>query len=314
MPKISIVVPFNNGKKYLERCLNNLSKIEYDDYEIILIDDFSNDDYKKIARKYKKVKYFYTDERTTGVGNARNLGLEKATGKYIMIVDLDDTIENDLFRILEKYMNQNIDMIKYKMKIIKDKEFYVDGPTFEVTNGEDAFNKLCFEDKYLDSPCIYLIKKELFERTNLCFEKNVYHEDFGLIPLLLANAKTAISTDIYGYNYFQSENSIMRNNDYSKQLKKVKDKLFLYDELEEKIKRMKLDQSTISNIFEYYTNSIISAVINLEKKDRKVFEKIIKEKHLLKNLKTRRLKQIVKKIILNINMEIYFILLGIKNL
>lgn len=314
MPKVSIIIPFNNGKRYLERCLNNLSKIEYDDYEIILIDDFSNDVSKKIARKYKKVKYFYTDVRTIGVGNARNLGIEKATGKYIMFVDVDDTIDINLFENLEEYINKDIEMIKYKMKIIEKKEKYEIGPTFDVTNGEDAFNKLCFEDKYLDSPCIYLIKKELFERTNLCFEKNVYHEDFGLIPLLLANAKTAVSTDVYGYNYFQSENSIMRNNNNSKQLKKIKDKLFLYDELEEKIKGLNLEEKTISNIFEYYTNSIISALNDLEKNDRIVFEKIIKEKHLLENLQARGLKQFIKKIILNINMEIYFILLGIKNI
>ena len=154
MPKISIIVPFNNGKQYLERCLNNLNKIEYDDYEIILVDDFSKDKSEQIAKKYNNTKYFYTSEETTGVGNARNLGIEKASGKYIMFVDVDDTIEKDLFRNLQKYVNQDIDMIKYKMKIIKDKEFYVDGPTFEVTNGEEAFNKLCFEDKYLDSPCL----------------------------------------------------------------------------------------------------------------------------------------------------------------
>ena len=305
MPKISIIVPFNNGKNYLERCLKNLSKIEYD-YEIILVDDFSKDNSEQIAKKYNNIKYFYTNEETTGVGNARNLGIEKASGKYIMFVDVDDTIEKDLFRNLQKYVNQDIDMIKYKMKIIKDKEFYVDGPIFEVTNGKEAFNKLCFKDKYLDSPCLYLIKKELFERTNLCFEKNVYHEDFGLIPLLLVNAKTVVSTVIYGYNYFQSENSIMRNEDYSKQIKKVNDKLFLYEQLKKKIDGMKLKQNTIDNLLEYYTNSIILAIKDLRKEDRIIYEKRIKEKGLLKNLKVKNLKQIIKKIMLEFDMELYF--------
>ena len=306
MPKISIIVPFNNGKKYLERCLNNLNKIEYDDYEIILVDDFSKDNSEQIAQKHNNTKYFYTNEETIGVGNARNLGIEKASGKYIMFVDVDDTIEKDLFRNLQKYVNQDIDMIKYKMKIIKDKEFYVDGPIFEVTNGKEAFNKLCFKDKYLDSPCLYLIKKELFERTNLCFEKNVYHEDFGLIPLLLVNAKTVVSTVIYGYNYFQSENSIMRNEDYSKQIKKVNDKLFLYEQLKKKIDGMKLKQNTIDNLLEYYTNSIILAIKDLRKEDRIIYEKRIKEKGLLKNLKVKNLKQIIKKIMLEFDMELYF--------
>ena len=306
MPKISIIVPFNNGKKYLERCLRNLNKIEYDDYEIILVDDFSKDNSEQIAKKYNNTKYFYTNEETIGVGNARNLGIEKASGKYIMFVDVDDTIEKDLFINLEKYINQNIDMIKYKMKIIKDKEFYADGPIFEEINGEEAFNKLCFKDKYLDSPCLYLIKKELFERTNLCFEKNVYHEDFGLIPLLLANAKTVVSTDVYGYNYYQSENSIMRNEDYSKQIKKVNDKLFLYEQLKKKIGGMNLKQNTIENLLEYYTNSIILAIKDLRKEDRIIYEKRIKEKGLLKNIRVKNLKQMMKKMLLEFDMELYF--------
>ena len=306
MTKISIIVPFNNGKKYLETCLNNLSKIEYDDYEIILVDDFSKDNSEQIARKYGNIKYFYTNEGTIGVGSARNLGIEKASGKYIMFVDVDDTIEEELFINLEKYMNQDIDMIKYRMKIIKDKEFYADGPIFEVINGEEAFNKLCFKDKFLDSPCLYLIKKELFERTNLCFEKNVYHEDFGLIPLLLANAKTIVSTDIYGYNYFQTENSIMRNIDYSKQLKKVDDKLFLYEQLKKKIGEKKLKQNTLDNLLEYYTNSIIISIKDLEKEDRIIYEKKIKEKGLLKNLRIKNIKQMMKKLILEVDMELYF--------
>ena len=308
MPKISIIVPFNNGKQYLERCLNNLSKIEYDDYEIILIDDFSKDNSEQIAKKYNNTKYFYTNEETTGVGNARNLGIEKANGKYIIFVDVDDTIEKDLFINLEEYMNQDIDMIKYKMKIVENKESYADGPTFEAKNGEEAFNKLCFKDKYLDSPCLYLIKKELFERTNLYFEKNIYHEDFGIIPLLLANAKTVVSTDTYGYNYFQSENSIMRNEDYSKQLKKVNDKFFLYEQLKKKFDGMNLEQNTKENLLEYYTNSIILTIKDLRKEDRKIYEKIIKEKGILKNLRVKNLKQMIKRIKLSIVFFFYLLL------
>ena len=206
-------------------------------------------------------------------------------------------------------MYKDIDMVKYKMKIIKDKELYTDGPIFEVINGEEAFNKLCFKDKFLDSPCIYLIKKELFERTNLCFEKNVYHEDFGLIPLLLANAKTVVSTNIYGYNYFQSENSIMRNEDYSKQLKKVNDKLFLYEQLKMKISEMKLKQNTVENLLEYYTNSIIMSIKNLKQEHRRVFENKLKEKKILKNIHVKNIKQMLKKELMRKNLELYFIVI-----
>ena len=332
MPKISIIIPFNNGKKYLKNCLDSVTSINYDDYEIILIDDFSKDNSEEISKKYKNAKYFYTAEETLGVGNARNLGIEKASGKYIMFVDVDDTIDKNLLKNLQKYMEQDIDMIKYKMKIIAGqrnnniktntakiitelrnnniqsdsvtgkKIKYENGPTFEPTNGEDAFNKLCFKDNYLDSPCLYLIKKDLFERTNSKFKKNVYHEDFGLIPLLLANAKTVVSTNIDGYNYYQSENSIMRNEDYSKKIKKVNDKFLLYDNLKKKLKNTNLKQKTCKNFLEYYTNSIIIGVKELKKNDRKSYMKKIKNKGMLNNLRVRNIKQLLKKVVLYVSM------------
>lgn len=306
MPRVSIIIPFNNGKKYLDKCLKSLSNIEYNDYEIILIDDFSKDNSEQIAKKYERTKYYYTNEETIGVGNARNLGIEKASGDYIMFLDVDDTIDTNLLNNLERYMSKDIEMIKYKMKIISEKEENEKGPDFDTIKGEDAFNKLCFKDKYLDSPCLYLIKKDLFERTNLRFEKNIYHEDFGLIPLLLLNAKTVVSTNIYGYSYYQSDNSIMRNKDYSKKIKKINDKFFIYERLKEKEFVMKLQQNTKSNILEYYTNSIILSIKDLKKEDRVLFEKKIKEKGLLENIKSRNIKQIVKRIVLKINIELYF--------
>ena len=329
MPKLSIIIPFNNGKKYLKNCLDSITNISYDDYEIILIDDFSKDNSEEISKKYENAKYFYTTEETIGVGNARNLGIEKSTGKYIMFVDVDDTIDKNLFKNLQKYIKQDIDMIKYKMKIIEGqrnnniktntakiitgqknnniqsnavtsskKIIHEKGPIFETTNGEDAFNKLCFEDNYLDSPCLYLIKKELFERTNLKFEKNVYHEDFGLIPLLLANADTGVSTNIYGYNYYQSDDSIMRNGDYSKQIKKINDKFFLYDNLKENKNFMNLREGTKINLLEFYTNSIIFGIKELKKEDKIFFMNKVREYGMLKNLGVRNIKQMIKKIFL----------------
>ena len=303
MPQISIIIPFNNGKKYLKNCLNNITAINYNDYEIILIDDFSNDNSEEIARKYKKTKYYYTAEKSRGVGNARNLGIKKANGKYIMFLDVDDTIDKELLKNLKNYMNKDVEMIKYKMKIIGKKEIYADGPIFDVTDGEEGVNKLCFKDKYLDSPCLYLIKKELFERTGLKFERNVYHEDFGLIPLLIANAKSIVSTKIYGYNYFQSENSIMRNNDYLKHIKKVEDKFFLYDKIYEKLEKMNLKKETKQNLLEYYTNSIISGIKDLKTNDRNSFKKEIMEKGMIDNLRVRNLKQKIRKELIKLRLK-----------
>lgn len=304
---VSIIVPFNNGKDYLVRCLENLSKINYRDYEIILIDDFSKDNSELIAKNYPKVKYYHTNQQTIGVGNARNLGIEKATGNYIMFVDVDDLINENLLQNMEIYMNQGIEMIKYKMKIIsRDNEISTKGATFEKTNGQDGFNKLYFNDIYLDSPCVYLIKKDFLNRIGLRFEKNMYHEDFGLIPQLIVNAESIISTDFYGYKYIQSKNSIMRNNDYLKTLKKVEDKIQYYKILQINIVKYNLSSQTHENLRNYYINSIILSIKDLDYADRKIYEKKIKRMGMIGNIKTRNFKQAIKKILLIANMEIYY--------
>ena len=103
----------------------------------------------------------------------------------------------------------------------------------------------------------------------------------------------------------------MRNKDYAKQIKKVNDKLFLYEQLKKKIGRMDLKQNTVESLLEYYTNSIILAIKDLRKKDRIIYEKRIKKKGLLKNLRVKNLKQLMKKKLVEVNMELYFNLIKI---
>lgn len=307
---ISIIIPFDKGEQYLKKCLENISKLQCEDFEVILIDDFSEDNSKNIAKEYMNklnIKYYKTQERTIGVGNARNLGIQKANGKYIMFVDVDDTIEEDLLIKLERYVKQNVEMIKYKMKIVGNKKVILTkGPNFDITIGEDGFNQLCFKDVFLDSPCLYLIKKELLDRVNLRFEKNVYHEDFGFIPQLIVNAKSIVSVDVFGYNYIQSNNSIMRNSDYGKKIKKVEDKFLHYDNLVRKISNYEITGKTKQNLLAYYTNSIILAIKELNVKDRKFFAKKLQQMELIDNLKTKNLKQSIKKLILKNKIEWYF--------
>ena len=313
---VSIIIPFYNGKKYLARVLNNLEQINKKNIEIVLVDDNSNDNSKEVIKNFEKrlnIKYFKTMEETTGVGNARNVGIENAKGKYIMFLDVDDMIEQELLDYLQTYIEQDVEMIKYKMQIVDDKitlnQNMLQKQKYKIITGQEAFNDLCFKDVFLDSPCLYLIKKELFNRTELKFEKNVYHEDFGLIPQLLVNAKTTVITEYYGYKYIQTDNSIMRNGDYLKKIKKVEDKFRLYDILLKNINRYNLTNQTKHNLFIYYTNGIIQAMSNLKKSDRKIFNKRLKKN--LRNFKPRNWKQIIKKIILKFDIELYF---RIKNL
>ncbi len=310
MPKVSIIVPFINGEEHIEKCIKNLKKQKYKDYEIILIDDGSTDLSKQIINKFlqeNNIKYYYIKKDTIGVGKARNYGIEKAQGEYIMFVDVDDLIEENLLTKLQPYIEQQIDLIKYKMMIVnKDEIKKAGGPVFEKINGEESFNKLCYKDKYLDSPCLYLIRKEFFINLNLKFTENVYHEDFGLIPQLIVNAKSVVSVNLYGYYYIQTEKSIMRDYDYNKTIKKVSDKFKLYDNMIKNLENFNIRKETKEQIKTYYTNSIIVSLKELKKQDRKEFSKKLKNKKLLRNIKIKNLKQLVKKILLVTNINLYF--------
>jgi glycosyltransferase involved in cell wall biosynthesis len=321
MPTISIIIPFFNSERYLEKCIENIKKQKYQDYEIILIDDGSIDNSKKIIKKYidnTKIKYYYLEKDTIGVGRARNYGIEKADGKYIMFVDVDDYIDENLLSNLNKYINQGIELIKYKMKIIDldQKEMKYTGPCFETISGEEAFNKLCFEDRYLDSPCLYLIKSELLRRENLKFEEDMYHEDFGLIPRLITKSKSVVSTKYYGYYYVQTRESIMRNQDYKKAVKKANDKFIHYKNLIKSLNIESIEDSTgkltRKNLKIYYTNSVILSLKDLNKKDRQELERKIKECKMIENLEVTNIRQFIKKCILNISIDWYLKLIKSK--
>ena len=243
MKKISIIVPVYNSEKYVEKCIDSIIAQKYENKEIIVINDGSTDKTEEKIKKYiDKIKYI--KKENTGVADTRNLGIKEATGDYIMFVDADDYIDENLLESIKPYIENNVEMIKYKAIEVNlsneeknsncenckqnsnQNETKLEGVSFGVTTGAEAFSKMCFKDVLIDIPWMYLYKKELFE--NKEFIKGLYHEDFGLIPLIIVQAKTFVSTDIYGYYYVQSDNSITRNEDYEKTKKKVYDLLIHY--------------------------------------------------------------------------------------
>lgn len=224
-------------------------------------------------------------------------------------MDSDDYIDKDLLIKQEEYMNKSIDIIKFKMKLVDmqgNEIKKIKGPTFDVKSGQDAFNELCFKDVLIDQLCIYLIKREYIASNNYRFVKGAYHEDFGLVPIMIANAKTVISTDFYGYFYVQSENSIMRNTDHSKTIKKMNDSFMYYDKMLETIKKLDLTNTTKDNIKLFYTNSILIKIEELENEDRNLFLQEFKKRKMYKNIKIKNPKQLIKKLLLEANANWYF--------
>ena len=303
---ISIIITAYNAEKTIEKCLNSILDTQYNDYEIILVNDGSTDNTEKIIELFASDKIKYYKKENTGVADSRNFGIDKAKGDYITFVDSDDYVSSNYFEGIDKYINEGIDIIKRKGIIVnKNNQEKIKGDTFDITTGEDAFNKLCFTDIYLDTLWSYIIKKSLLIDNNLYFEKDRFHEDFGLLPLLILKANKIVSLDNYVYYYVQTDNSIMRENNIDKTIKKAKDALYHYDNILKTIEKYNLSNFTKENVRIYCTNAILLKVKELKGKEQKWYIKELKNRKVYKNIKVRNIKQLIKKVFLFINIKLY---------
>ncbi len=110
MPKVSIIIPFNNVETYIEQCLNSVVNQTLKDIEIICIDDASTDSSKEIVKRFMsedaRIKLIEIPQRN-GQGFARNRAIEIAQGEYIGFVDSDDWVEEDMFELLYNSAKEN---------------------------------------------------------------------------------------------------------------------------------------------------------------------------------------------------------------
>lgn len=310
MIKISIIIPIYNVEKYLSRCIDSIENQTYKNIELILVNDGSTDKSEEIINKYIK-KYDnikYIKKENGGLSDSRNWGAKEATGNYICFVDSDDYIDENLFFSLKQYLNQEYDMIKYKL--IKVDEDYneiekIGGPTFENKTGQEAFNILYGQDVMLQPAWLYLYKKSFWDANNFSYPVGKLHEDFARTALIMLKAKSVVSTNIYGYYYVQSSSSITRGNDESKKMRRALDMMDHYDYMIKQIEQYDIDNQTKENIKIYYTNCIILKLEELSKKNKKTYINEIKKRRMFKNIKARNLKQFLKKIILNMNVNWY---------
>ena len=110
MKLVSIIIPTFNGLPWLEEAINSIINQTYDYYEIIIIDDGSNDDTRSFVKNnyYEKVKYFY--QNNEGLSSARNFGLKVAKGDYIQFLDSDDILLPEKISNHVKFLDENIDI------------------------------------------------------------------------------------------------------------------------------------------------------------------------------------------------------------
>lgn len=135
MPMISIIIPVYQAKEYLEKCIDSICKQSFSDFELILVDDGSNDGSEKICDSYvaKDDRIKVIHQSNQGVSSARNVGLDSAAGKYVMFVDADDWIDcNFLKESIEKLEKTSCDVLCHGFM----KEIWKDGKKKSLLKGK----------------------------------------------------------------------------------------------------------------------------------------------------------------------------------
>ena len=118
--KISIIVPIYNEEKYVKQCLESLINQDFDEYEIICIDDHSTDNSNQIVREFQKISNrikLILHSSNQGLSSARNTGLKAAHGEYVLFVDSDDMLLDNALKIIYKNMQEKNYIKNCKKKI-----------------------------------------------------------------------------------------------------------------------------------------------------------------------------------------------------
>lgn len=123
MVEISILVPVYNVEKYLEACLDSILQQTYTDFEVICMDDGSTDRSGDILDAYaikdKRIRVIH--KSNSGYGETMNAAVQLAKGKYIGIVESDDTIECDMYQVLHDTITKHgLDLVKTDFYAIWD--------------------------------------------------------------------------------------------------------------------------------------------------------------------------------------------------
>lgn len=235
-PMISFIVPVYNVEQYLDECIQSVLNQSYRNFEMILVDDGSTDKSGIICDTYlekdKRIKIFH--KANGGLSDARNFGISKATGKYILFLDSDDYIINNSLQEIINIVNEQpmvdvvfLNAIKYfnDKKQIPLSDGYIKSKIKDKTQKE-VLQHVATMSKYPGSACTKLIKRDIILKNSIFFEKGRTAEDLDWSMRLfsVAHSYNYCDKDYYCYRQ-QREGSITS----SVTLKKTKDLLYVIE-------------------------------------------------------------------------------------
>ena len=209
---ISIIIPVYKVEAYIDRCIKSVIQQTYRNIEIILVDDGSPDKCGSICEYYsqrdKRILVFH--KTNAGLSDARNYGIEKANGEYIVFIDSDDYVDADyiayLYNLILKY--------KTRMSICQHRTLYDNGSikdqnteTDEVLDTNICLERMLYHDRIDTAAWAKMYHRDLFRK--VLYPKGRIFEDIGTTYALMLQCRKIAVGYASKYNYVFHNNSIV---------------------------------------------------------------------------------------------------------
>lgn len=218
MELISVIIPAYNAEKFIEKTIKSVIAQTYSNFEVIIVDDGSTDNTKQICKKLseqdERIKLF--EKKNGGVSKARNYGIEKANGEYIMFLDADDTYESTMLeKMYTKMTEENVDIVRanYYIKTV-DKNISNKDRFQERKYQKEEIKKdlipLMLEEKIRCYVWLLMIKKHFVVEFN--HELHIFEDaNFYLNMFSIVDSVYMLNEPLYCYNK-QNESSLTKKN------------------------------------------------------------------------------------------------------
>jgi glycosyltransferase involved in cell wall biosynthesis len=231
---ISVIVPVYNVEDFLPRCLDSILKQRFVDFELILVNDGSTDTSGKICDEYAKIdeRIKVIHQKNGGLSNARNSGIDIASGTYISFIDSDDWINEDmLFEMHEQASLHGADIVIAGHFVVNLDRSIEENITVKAKRVLDRITatKLILQDDVINSfAWDKLYRSKLFN--NLRYPVNRVFEDTATSYKLFNHASILVQLDKAYYYYVRRQSSICLNPEFSKVIKRKNDNYLAFQE------------------------------------------------------------------------------------
>lgn len=210
MPKVSIIIPVYNAEKYLAVALDSVLSQSFRDIEVVCIDDGSSDSSPEILRSYRlqddRVKVI--SQRNSGGSAARNTGLARARGEYVMFLDSDDMYADGIIKqAYEIAESQNVDVVFYNFARFVRKPTKLAVVNRNIPHGNPQnFTKETYSEGFFNDFAIItwnkLIRRTLLQEGSVLFDEKLSHNhDVDFCIRLMLEANSFAWLDRVGYYY-----------------------------------------------------------------------------------------------------------------